>query len=189
GPSAHGRALNVLAAALWSLDEIVEARDAARSAIAVLERTAATAELSRAHCARLRIEAVGFAPSAAIAAAPRALELAASAGIEEARIDAEITLGLAYGHQGRPDASALLEQAFAGVAGVPEAWRHAVLHATRAELAWLRGDRQRVLAVARAARDAPWFTELGRPSGELALWAARCGERLQPPEMAPKPVL
>ena len=101
GTAAHGRALNLLAAALWSLDRMVEARAAAQAAIALLERTAEAGELARAHCARLRIEAVAFAPSAAIAAAPRALRLAASAGLEEARIDAEISLGLAYGHQGR----------------------------------------------------------------------------------------
>jgi DNA-binding CsgD family transcriptional regulator/tetratricopeptide (TPR) repeat protein len=299
----RGRALNVLAAALWSLDRMVEARAAAQAAIALLERTAEVGELARAHCARLRIEAVAFEPSAVIAAAPRAIELAASAGLEEARIDAEISLGLAYGHQGRPGASAvlaaaladardaglhvqtirayvnsvmvaadarehaivdavsaaalslfddyqaaiprdavviavarslldrgrwdsalehsargrrewfgevplalavealvharrgesgaeaLLEQAFAGVAGVPEGWRRAVLHAARAEVAWLRGDRPAVLAVVREVGGAPWFGEFGRPPGELALWAARCGERLGPPPTAPVPML
>jgi predicted ATPase len=110
---AQGRGLNVLAAALWSLDRVLEARAAAQAAIALLEGTADAAELARAHCARLRIEAVAFEPSAVIAAAPRALELAATAGLEEARIDAEITLGLAYGHQGRPEASAVLVRALA----------------------------------------------------------------------------
>ncbi|MGZ4280010.1 MAG: LuxR C-terminal-related transcriptional regulator, partial [Solirubrobacteraceae bacterium] len=303
GPAAHGRALNVLAAALWSLDRMVEARTAAQAAIALLERTAEAGELARAHCALLRIEAVAFAPSAAIAAAPRALELAASAGLEEARIDAEITLGLAYGHQGRVEASAvlaraladaraaalhvqtirafvnsvvvaadarehqivddvaadamrlfddyqaaiprdgvviavarslldrgrwehalehaargrrewfgevplalavealvrarrgelgaeaLLAQAFDGVAGVPEGWRHAMLYAARAEVAWLRGDRAGVLAQVEGVREAWWFAEFGRPAGELALWAGRCGVRLEPPRSAPAPVL
>ena len=100
GTAAHGRALNLLAAALWSLDRMVEAHAAAQAAIALLERTAEAGELARAHCARLRIEAVAFAPSAAIAAAPRALRLAATAGLAEARIDAEISLGLAYGAPG-----------------------------------------------------------------------------------------
>jgi len=295
GLVAHGRALNVLAAALWSLDRMVEARAAAQAAIALLERTAEAGELARAHCARLRIEAVAFAPSAVIAAAPRALRLAASAGLEEARIDAEISLGLAYGHQGRveasavlaralagaraaalhvqtirayvnsvvvaadarehaivddvaadalrvfddyqvaiprdgvviavarslldrgrweqalehaargrrewfgevpmalavealvyarrgePGAEALLAQAFDGVAGVPEGWRHAMLHAARAEVAWLGGDRAGVLAQVEGVRDAWWFAEFGRPAGELALWAGRCGVRFEPP--------
>ena len=113
GPDAHGRALNVLAAALWSLDRMVEARAAARSAIELLERTAESGELARAHCALLRIEAVAFDPSAVIAAAPRALELAATAGLEEARIDTEITLGLAYGHVGRSEAAIVLARALA----------------------------------------------------------------------------
>jgi DNA-binding CsgD family transcriptional regulator len=303
GAGAHGRALNVLAAALWSLDRVVEARAAAEAAIVLLERTAEPGELARAHCARLRIEAVAFEPSAVTAAAPRALELAAAAGVDEARIDAEISLGLAYGHQGRPEASAvlararadaraaglhvqtiralvnsvvvaadarehatvdavaadalrvlddyqaviprhavliavarslldrgrwddalehaargrrqwfgevplalavealvrarrgepgaeaLLEQAVTGVAGVPDGWRHAMLHAARVEVAWLRGDRHSLLAQVQAVRAAPWFAEFGRPSGELALWAARCGDRLDPPATAPEPVL
>ena len=113
GPHAHGRALNVLAAALWSLDRMVEARAAARSAIELLERTAEAGELARAHCALLRIEAVAFEPSAVIAAAPRTLELAATAGLEEARIDTEITLGLAYGHVGRSEAATVLARALA----------------------------------------------------------------------------
>ncbi len=303
GLHAHGRALNVLAAALWSLDRMVEARAAARSAIELLERTAEAGELARAQCALLRIEAVAFEPSAVIAAAPRALELAATAGLEEARIDTEITLGLAYGHLGRSEAAtvlaraladaraaglhvqtirayvnsvmvaadardhatvdavsaaaielfddyqaaiprdaveiavarslldrgrweealeraargrrewfgevplalviealvrarrgeqgadALLEQALAGVARVPEGWRHAMLHAALAEVAWLRGDRRALLIHVEAGRDAWWFAEFGRPSGELALWASRCGVRLEPPPTAPEPVL
>ena len=293
----------MLAAALWSLDRMVDARAAAQSAIELLERTAEAGELARAHCALLRIEAVAFEPSAVIAAAPRTLELAAMAGLEEARIDTEITLGLAYGHAGRSEAAtvlagaladaraaglhvqtirayvnsvmvaadardhatvdavsaaaimlfddyqaaiprdaveiaaarslldrgrweealeraargrrewfgevpialviealvrarrgeqgadALLEQALAGVAGLPDGWRHAMLHAAIAEIAWLRGDRHALLSQVEAVRDAWWFAEFGRPSGELALWAARCGERLDPPPTAPEPVL
>src|SRR5207237_7612092 len=60
-----------------------------------------------------RIEAVAFEPSAVIAAAPRTLELAARAGLEEARIDTEITLGLAYGHLGRSEAASVLARALA----------------------------------------------------------------------------
>ena len=113
GRHAHGRALNVLAAALWSLDRMVEARAAAQSAIELLERTAEAGELARAHCALLRIEAVAFEPSVVIAAAPRTLELAARAGLEEARVDTEITLGLAYGHVGRAEAATVLARALA----------------------------------------------------------------------------
>ena len=73
--------------------------------------------------------------------------------------------------------------------GLPDGWRHAILHAALAEIAWLRGDRRALLIQVEAVRDAWWFAEFGRPSGELALWAARCGERLEPPATAPAPVL
>src|SRR5205814_10021643 len=58
-----------------------------------------------------RMEAVASRPSAVIAAGPRTLELAARAGLEEARIDTEITLGLAYGHLGRSEAASVLARA------------------------------------------------------------------------------
>jgi tetratricopeptide (TPR) repeat protein len=95
-----GRALNVLVAALWSLDRVAEAQQAARQAVEVLEDTSHIAELARAHAAYLRVEAVAFDPAAVIAAAPRALEVAVAAGFEEARIDVEISVGLALGHLG-----------------------------------------------------------------------------------------
>jgi DNA-binding CsgD family transcriptional regulator len=105
-----------------------------------------------------------------------------------------VPLGLAVealvrARRGESGSEELLKQAFAGVAGVPEGWRHAMLHAAGAELAWLQGDRTGVLAHVEVAREAPWFREFGRPSGELALWAARCGERLEPPRGSPEPVL
>src|SRR3981081_1114387 len=58
GAHEHGRALNLLVAALWSLDRMVEAKDAAQSAIGVLETTGEVADLARAHSAYLRVEAV-----------------------------------------------------------------------------------------------------------------------------------
>ena len=60
------------------------------------------AELARAHAAYVRVEAVAFDPAAAIAAAARALELAARAGAEEARVDATISLAVAHGYRGEP---------------------------------------------------------------------------------------
>ena len=97
---------------------------------------------------------------------------------------------LVRARRGEQGADALLEQALAGVAGVPDGWRHAMLHAALAEIAWLRGDRRGAAdsGGGRAGTRA-WFAEFGRPSGELALWAARCGERLEPPPTAPEPVL
>ena len=108
---ARGRALNLLAAALWSLDQLEEARAAARSAIAALEPTTDVAELARAHAAFVRIEAVAFDPAAAIRAAQRALELAERAQVEDVRVDATISLAVAKGYRGEPGALELLAAA------------------------------------------------------------------------------
>jgi DNA-binding CsgD family transcriptional regulator/tetratricopeptide (TPR) repeat protein len=303
GARERGQALSALVAALWSLDRIADARDAAQRAIAALETTSEHVGLARAYASLLRIEAVALDPAVVVAAAPRALELAAGSGHEEARIDIEISLGLARGHRGEPgartqlagaladalaaglhfevirayvnsvmvaadardhatvdsvspralslfedyeaaiprdgviiavarslldrgrweaaletaargrrewfgevplalvvagvvcarrgepEADGLLQQALQGVEGVPEGWRHGLIRAALAEAAWLRGDGEAVLVQISAARRTPWADQLGRPSGELALWAWRCGVELDPPECAPEPVL
>jgi tetratricopeptide (TPR) repeat protein len=108
---ARGRALNLLAAALWSLDQLEEARQAARSAIAALEPTDDVAELARAHAAFVRIEAVAFDPDAAIAAGERALEQADRARVHDVRVDVTISLAVAKGYRGEPDALELLASA------------------------------------------------------------------------------
>ncbi len=97
--------------------------------------------------------------------------------------------GLVRARRGEQGADALLERALAGVEGLPHGWRHAMLHAALAETAWLRGDRRALLIQVEAVSDAASFAEFGRPTGELAVWAARCGERLEPPPTAPEPVL
>ena len=304
GRHAHGRALNVLAAALWSLDRMVEAQDAAaQAAIGLLETRGRGRVSSHAPIARcLRVEAVAFDPSAVVARRPararargdgrsgggadrhrdharprlrsrgpldaatgwrarsptrrrraarpddpgvfnsvvvaadvattrpwtpfppprsscsttirrrfpatpsgsqwpeacstgaagsEALERAAR-GRREWFGEVPLALvieALVRARRGEQGADALLEQALAGVVGLPEGWRHAMLHAAVAEIAWLRGDRRALLIQVEAVRDAWWFAESGRPSGELALWAARCGERLEAPPAAPEPVL
>jgi DNA-binding CsgD family transcriptional regulator len=71
---------------------------------------------------------------------------------------------------------------------VPEGWRHGLIRAALAEAAWLRGDRHELLAQVEAARLAPWAEQLGRPSGELALWSSRYGGQVEPPRFAPEPV-
>jgi DNA-binding CsgD family transcriptional regulator len=109
--SAGGRARAVLSATLWSLDRLQEARMAAADAVLLLEGTSADAERARAHAARVRIESIAFDPAAAIAQGPRALAAAAQAGLDEARIDTLISLGLAYGHRGSPEAGQMIEDA------------------------------------------------------------------------------
>jgi DNA-binding CsgD family transcriptional regulator len=117
----HGRALIALTYSLWSLDRVTEARDAAEQAVAVLEQADDTAALARAHATRIRIEATTLDPAAAIAQGPRALELAAAAGLEETRIDITISLGLARGHRGELESLEVLGEACrqAREAGLP----------------------------------------------------------------------
>jgi DNA-binding CsgD family transcriptional regulator len=114
GATAHGRALTVLAWALWSLDRVAEAKRAAEAAVETLERTDETAELARAWSAVLRMEAVAFDAAAVVAAAPHALELATRASLEDVRIDITISLALARGHCGESEARGLLADALAG---------------------------------------------------------------------------
>ena len=120
-PLRQARALGVLAWALWSFDQMVQAKDAAERAVAVLERTSDRAALARAQSTRIRIEATAFDPEVAVAAGPRALELAASAGLEEVRIEIAISVALALGHRGKPDAIMMLVDALgrAQKAGLP----------------------------------------------------------------------
>lgn len=107
-----GRALNQLVACLWSSDRTEDARTAAREAIAVLQAAGEVGELARAHAALLRVEAVAFDPSVAIAAVPRALSIAAAAGMREAEIDIMISEAVARGHRGESQAQELLATAF-----------------------------------------------------------------------------
>jgi DNA-binding CsgD family transcriptional regulator len=110
-PSRQARALDALAWALWSLDRMDEAQEAAQRAIAVLSATTDPAAQARARSTYIRMEATAFDPAAAIAAAPSARELAASAGLHEVETDIAISVGLAYGHGGRPEAIRVLTDA------------------------------------------------------------------------------
>jgi DNA-binding CsgD family transcriptional regulator len=109
--SAGGRARAVLSATLWSLDRLEDARRAAAEAVSVLEGTNAVAERARAYAALVRIESIAFDPSVAIAQGRLALAAAADAGLAEARIDTLVSLGLAHGHRGNPEAGQMLDDA------------------------------------------------------------------------------
>ena len=108
---AGGRARAVLSATLWSLDRLEESRTAAAEAVVLLTGTGALEELARAHAALVRVESIAFDPAEAIAHGQGALAAAAEAGLDEARIDTLISLGLAHGHRGSHEARPLLEQA------------------------------------------------------------------------------
>src|SRR5205085_10475620 len=71
------------------------------------------AELARARAADHRMEAIAFDASAVVGGAPRALALAARAGLEEVRIDVMISLGVAGAHRGDPGVGELLAEALA----------------------------------------------------------------------------
>jgi DNA-binding CsgD family transcriptional regulator/tetratricopeptide (TPR) repeat protein len=107
----HGRGEVALSFALWSLGRVVEAREAAERAVAVLEPAGDVAALARAHATRIRMEATAFDPAAAIELGPRALEVAGEAGLEETRLSVTISLDLARGHLGDGEALTLLRQA------------------------------------------------------------------------------
>jgi tetratricopeptide (TPR) repeat protein len=117
----QGRARTVLAWALWSLDRLQDARQAALDAVKNLEDADNHADLARAHAALIRMEATAFDSAAAVQSAPRALEIAAQAGLEEMRIDIMISVGLAQGHLGDPSAQRVLAEALdaARAAGLP----------------------------------------------------------------------
>ena len=108
---AGGRARAVLSATLWSLDRLEESRTAAAEAVVLLTGTGALEDLARAHAALVRVESIAFDPAEAIAHGQDALAAAAEAGLDEARIDTLISLGLAHGHRGSHEARPLLEQA------------------------------------------------------------------------------
>lgn len=109
----QGRAEVALSFALWSLGRVVEAREAAERAVAVLEGAGDVAALARAEATRIRMEATAFDPAVAIELAGRALELAGEAGLQETRLSVTISVGLARGHLGDGEVLPLLVDAAA----------------------------------------------------------------------------
>jgi DNA-binding CsgD family transcriptional regulator len=63
-----------------------------------------------------------------------------------------------------------------------------VIRAARTEAAWLRDDIDSARVQIRAGLVAAHADQLARSSGELALWAHRCGETAEQPANAPPPV-
>src|SRR5579884_948055 len=112
-PVREGRAQMARAAALWSLDRVTDARRAAERAVEVLDATDDVELLARAYATLSRMEATAFDPEAALSIGGRALALAERANLDEVRIDLEISIGLARGHQGDPYGLRILERASA----------------------------------------------------------------------------
>jgi DNA-binding CsgD family transcriptional regulator/tetratricopeptide (TPR) repeat protein len=109
--SRHGRALMVLAWALWSLERVVEARAAAQQAVSAFERMDDRTALARAYATLIRMDATSFDPAEAIETALRGLELARAAGLDDVCLDISVSVGLARGHRGEPEALQILAQA------------------------------------------------------------------------------
>jgi DNA-binding CsgD family transcriptional regulator len=107
----QGRALLTLAWALWSLERVVQSREAVERALAVLEPTQDVAALARAHSARMRVEATAFDPAVAISEYPLTLDLATRAALDDVKLDATISFGLARGHRGLADGLDILWKA------------------------------------------------------------------------------
>ena len=116
-PSRQARALGALAWALWSFDHMMEAKQAAERAISVLEATSDVAAQAWAQSTRLRIEATAFDPAVAIVDGPPARALATAAGLEDVQIDVAISVGLARGHRGQPEAIPMLADALRAARG------------------------------------------------------------------------
>ena len=89
--------------------------------------------------------------------------------------------GLVLARRGEQGAETLLGRAWEEIAALPEGWRHAHLRVALAEAAWLSGDLETALAHVHAGLAAEHAGQLARPSGDLALWALRCGVRVEPP--------
>jgi tetratricopeptide (TPR) repeat protein len=104
------RALDRLSVALWEVDRMAESREAGERAVEVIEHGDDDAALSRALSGLVSMLSVGIDPDAAIAEAPRALAQAEKAGSQEERIQIELSLALAHGIHGDPEAIELFDR-------------------------------------------------------------------------------
>jgi len=109
----RGQALTVLSAALWSLERVVEAREAAEAAVRAFTPEEDPGSLAWANATLIRMLATSSDPVRALDLAPHALALADTAGLEEARLDVTISAGLARGHRGEREALGTLDDALA----------------------------------------------------------------------------
>jgi DNA-binding CsgD family transcriptional regulator len=101
---------------------------------------------------------------------------------------AQMVEGLVRLRRGDEADDALLRDAEEGLARVPEGARHGLLHAARAEAAWLKDDRAGMREHALAGLGGPHAGQFARSAGELALWATRGGATVEPPPRMHEPV-
>jgi DNA-binding CsgD family transcriptional regulator/tetratricopeptide (TPR) repeat protein/type II secretory pathway predicted ATPase ExeA len=91
------------------------------------------------------------------------------------RILAGVVLGLVRARRGDPGASAALEDALALAEVSEELQRIEAVAAARAEVAWLRGDREGVAQATEVAFDLAKRLRAGWVIGQLASWRRRAG--------------
>ncbi|HET8527571.1 MAG TPA: AAA family ATPase [Gaiellaceae bacterium] len=119
------------------------------------------------------------------------LAIVAAPGADRAKetLVARALVGLVAARRGDPDGERVLEQLWAGIAGVPEGSRHGTVRVALVEAAWLRGDRAAALRHLRAGERSPATVRFARGASDLALWSLRHGGRPSAPPGAPQPVL
>lgn len=91
-------------------------------------------------------------------------------------------LGRLYLRRGDPRATELLDEALMLTKQIRNIDRLGPLYTTRAEAAWLRGDREQAVNEARAAYDLAVSAHHEWYAGELAFWRWRAGDPVQAPE-------
>ena len=192
----RGRALNLLAAALWSLDQLEEAgrprgRPSRRSS---RPRTSPSSpapmppsSASRRSPSTRRWRS---APPAArwswpIAPRRRTHAWTPRSVSPSPRAMVEALARLRRGIEGGDE---LLAGAAAALASVPEGARHGLVRAALAEAAWLHDDRVGMREHALAGLRSAHADQFARSAGELALWASRAGAPVEPPARMHDPV-
>jgi DNA-binding CsgD family transcriptional regulator len=114
-------------------------------------------------------------------------EAAERSSTSPGRGPALVALGRLHTRRGEPAAMAVLDEAFELLLKQGFRQREGMIRAARAEAAWLAGDKEGVLAEARAGYDLAvshhhtWYV------GELAFWLWRAGEAVALPDWAAEP--
>jgi DNA-binding CsgD family transcriptional regulator/tetratricopeptide (TPR) repeat protein len=94
------------------------------------------------------------------------------------RITALVALGYVYARQGDPAATGVLDEALELSRYMDSLHRIGLVHAARAESAWLAGDRRRTLEEARAVYHQTLSKQQSWYAGELAFWCWRAEDKV-----------
>ena len=103
------------------------------------------------------------------------------------RITALAALGYVHARRGNPAASIVLDEALELSRHMDSLHRIGLVHAARAEAAWLAGDPQRTLEEAHAVYNHTLSKQQSWYAGELAFWCWRAGDKVTLFEWMAKP--